>query len=700
MALSALREELNLMPGANLPDGQPAWTLHDPVRNRYFKIDWPTLVILQRWWMDDVNEIIDAVDTDTTLHIDAEDVERVQTFLIENELVQRIGGDNARKMADRLATMQGTVFNWLMHHYLFFRVPLVRPDRWLERMLPVAAFFFSRKFFVATLLAFFVGVYEVARNWDVFSSSLMDTFNLSGLLSYGITLVAVKGFHELGHAFSAKRFGCRVPAMGLAFLVMMPMAYTDTNDTWKLTDRMQRLRVATAGIATELMIASWATLAWALLPDGVLRSSAFFLATTSWIATIAINASPFMRFDGYFVLSDWLDMPNLHERSFAMARWHLREVLFDLREEKPEHFSRRKEVALILFAWATWIYRLALFLGIAVLVYHFFVKAVGILLFIVEIGWFILKPLKQEIMAWKLRWPVIAIRSRSWRSAFIAGLIVVLAFVPWPSRVGVSGILKPGETVPIFAPKPARLEVVPPPEGTVVAAGDRILKLFAPELSSHRASLVEKVGRLRWQAAAAGLDTDSRTRLQSMQVELATAEAELASLDEELSLYAPQAPWPGVVRDVDPDLHVGQWIGNKERIAIVVKRGSWVVETYLDEEEVKRVKAGDSGRFSIDGGAGPSMKLKVVSVDADATRVLPNAMLAANQGGHILVREKNNQVIPEQAVFRVTLAVEGEPAALSTQAWRGNVSINGAWQVPGWRYLRNALAIIVRESGM
>ena len=700
MPLAALREELNLLPGANLPDGQPTWTMHDPVRNRYFKIDWLTLVILQRWWLDDVDEIVASVETDTTLHVEPEDVERVQTFLVENELVQRVGGDNARKMSERLAAMQGTAFNWLLHHYLFFRVPLVKPDRWLGRMLPVAEFFFSRKFLIATLAAFGIGLFEVARHWDVFSASLMDTINLAGLLSYGVTLLAVKVFHELGHAFTAKRLGCRVPAMGMAFLVMMPVAYTDTNDTWRLTDRMQRLQVATAGIATELMIASWATLAWALLPDGTLRSSAFFLATSSWIATLAINASPFMRFDGYFVLSDWLDMPNLHERSFALARWHLREVLFDLREEKPEHFSRRKEVALILFAWGTWIYRLVLFLGIAVLVYHFFVKAIGIMLFVVEIGWFVIKPLKQEIMAWKPRWPVIAARARSRRSALIAGVLIALMFVPWPSRINVSGILEPAETVPIFAPQGARLESAPPPEGTVIAAGAEVIRLLAPQLESQRASLESKVERLRWQAASAGLDLESRARLQSLQVELSTAEAELASANEELSLYAPKAPWTGVVRDVDPDLHAGQWIGRKERIAILVKEGRWHVETYLDESEVKRVVVGDTGRFTTDGGAGPSLRLKVTGVDADASRVLPDGRLAAVHGGHIMVRQSNNQVVPEQAVYRVTLSVEDAPETLAAQAWRGRVVINGDWQVPGWRYLRTAVAVLVRESGM
>jgi putative peptide zinc metalloprotease protein len=196
------------------------------------------------------------------------------------------------------------------------------------------------------------------------------------------------------------------------------MAYTDTNDTWRLTSRWQRLLVASAGILTELVIAAWATLAWAFLPDGALRSAAFVLATTSWVATLAINASPFMRFDGYFILSDFLELPNLHERSFALARWRLREWLFDLGEEKPEHFSRRRETGLILFAWAVWIYRLVVFLGIAVLVYHFFIKIVGIFLFMVEIIWFIALPIRHELQAWAKRWPQIRSRPRSRLSAW------------------------------------------------------------------------------------------------------------------------------------------------------------------------------------------------------------------------------------------------------------------------------------------
>src|SRR5690606_28730458 len=107
--------------------------------------------------------------------------------------------------------------------------------------------------------------------------------------------------------------------------------------------------------------------------------------------TLLINVSPFMRFDGYFILMDWLGFANLHGRSFALARWHLRKVLLGWRDPVPEAFAPRQQLSLILFAWATWLYRLVLFLGIAVLVYQFFIKLVGIFLFLVEIAWFVAK---------------------------------------------------------------------------------------------------------------------------------------------------------------------------------------------------------------------------------------------------------------------------------------------------------------------
>ncbi|ANQ85746.1 HlyD domain-containing protein [Azoarcus olearius] len=703
MALPVLREELALLPGPALADGQPSWTLHDPVRGRFFSIDWPTFEILQRWSFDDPASIAASIAADTTLQLQADDVLEVVRFLSDNQLVRPSGADSARRMTKSLARAEGGTLKWLLHHYLFFRVPLLRPDAWLTRWMPFAEHFYSRGFLLLTLAAFVLGAWQVARQWDGFVGSLVDTFTWSGLAAYGVALIAVKFLHELGHAFTAKRHGCRVPAMGVAFLVMWPVAYTDTNETWRLTRRGQRLQVAAAGIVTELLIAAWATLAWALLPDGGLRSAFFVLATTSWVATLAINASPFMRFDGYFILSDWLDLPNLHERSFALARWKLREALFDLREPCPEHFAPARARGLILFAWATWLYRLVVFIGIALLVYHFFFKLLGVFLFLVEIAWFIALPVRHELQAWRQRWPAIRARRRIRLVAPALLALLVLLALPLPGRVTASGVVRAAAVWPVFAPAAARLQQFDLREGSAVAEGAVIAVLDNPELAARREAVVAKVERLRWQAQTAGFDAEARSRLQSSQEELATAEAELAGIDEEAARYRPAAPFAGRLRDLDPDLQAGQWLANKEQIALLVGDGGRIVETWLDEEAVKRLAVGDRGVFVPDSGEGPVLRLAVSAIDADASRVLGRGILAAPAGGHILVRERNRQLIPEHAVYHVVLAVDEDPAAGTAghdQMLRGTVSIRARWEAPLQRYLRNALMVVIRESGL
>lgn len=703
MPLPSLREELALLPGPSLADGQASWTLHDPTRNLFFRIDWPSFEVLKRWALGDPEQIAQDISDATTLQLEAQDVLSVAQFLVGNQLTQPAGLGSAHELAQRLDKLQGSPLKWLLHHYLFFRIPLLRPDAWLGRWQGLAGLLYTRVFAWMTLAALMLGLTQVVRRWDSFSASLVDTFNWEGLAAYGVALFLVKLLHELGHAFTAKRLGCRVPTMGLAFLVMWPVAYTDTNDTWRLTDRLQRLQVASAGIATELIVAAWATLAWALLPDGPLRSAAFVLATISWVGTVAINASPFMRFDGYFILSDWLDMPNLHERSFALARWRLREWLFNLGEDPPEYFAARQQTALVAIAVATWLYRLVLFLGIALLVYHYFFKVLGVFLFAVEIVWFVLWPIQREGLAWAQRWGTIRTRGRSLITLLVFLALVSLVFVPWPGRVVASAMLRPAEVWPVYAPSGARIEALPFAEGDLVTEGSVLIALHVPELKSRRQAAQTRVESLRQQAATSGFDAESRNRMLVNEDNLATAQAELASLNTELRNYSPKAPFAGRLRDVDPDLRVGQWLSRKEKVGLLVRDdGRWMVETWLDEESVQRVSVGDRALFITDGTGGPTLQLQVAAIDRDASRVLARPELAAHLGGHILTREKNGQLVPERAIYRVTLALASPLPAdspLQGQSWRGSVTVHVGWGAPGWRYARQALAVLVREIG-
>jgi putative peptide zinc metalloprotease protein len=300
MMLPALREELALHPGPATAAGAPTWSLQDPVRNLFFRIDWLTFEVLARWHLGHPQAILAAIEAETTIQPEADDIEHVAKFLLDNELIQHFDAAGSEWYREQLERRRTSPWQWLLHHYLFFRVPLWRPDAWLARLSPWMAPLFSRGFLLLTLAALGFGLIEVSRQWDGFVATLVDTFSWQGLAGYAVALTAAKFLHELGHAFTAKRYGCRVPTMGLAFLVLFPMAYTDVNEAWKLAERRQRLAVGAAGILVELAIAAWATVAWAVLPEGFLRGAAFLLATTTWISTVLINASPFMRFDGYF----------------------------------------------------------------------------------------------------------------------------------------------------------------------------------------------------------------------------------------------------------------------------------------------------------------------------------------------------------------------------------------------------------------
>ncbi|MCX5728512.1 MAG: peptidase M50, partial [Nitrospirae bacterium] len=260
---------------------------------------------------------------------------------------------------------------WLVHHYLFFQIPLVRPDRFLRATLPFVEWLFSKSVAWIIALIGLAGVYLVSRQWDVFTATFLHFFTPRGLALYALSLAIVKVFHELGHAYTATRYGCRVPTLGIAMLVMVPMLYSDTSDAWKLTSRRQRAAIGAAGMIVECALAALAIFAWNFLDDGMARSLVFIVATTSLMAGAAINLSPFMRFDGYFVLSDWLGIPNLQERAFAFGRWQLRRLLFGLDMPMPVPVAAAQRRFLVCFAWGVWAYRFMLFLGIALMVYHY-----------------------------------------------------------------------------------------------------------------------------------------------------------------------------------------------------------------------------------------------------------------------------------------------------------------------------------------
>ena len=406
-----------------------------------------------------------------------------------------------------------------------------------------------------------------------------------------------------------------------------------------------------------------------------------------------------MRFDGYFLLADWLQLPNLHSRAFNLARWDLRERLFGLGVPRPELFPPARHVGLIVFAWATWLYRLVLFIGIAVLVYQYFFKALGIFLFMVEISWFIARPLRNELRVWRTAWPHIRATRRSRRTLAWTLFIFSLFILPWPTAVTGSGMLMPASEQVIYAPPHAQVESLSLKNGADVVDNALIIRFHSPDLQARMHHADSRRESLAWQSASAGFDETLRKEWLTLTDQFSLAVAEAATVTVDLGRYTPTAIIPGKLRDLDPDLGTGEWLSQREVIGRVVNPDQQQVVTYVDDENIGRITLGDSGVFLADGGMGPSVRLTVKSIDKDTSRILLEPELAHLFGGHVLVRERGGSLYTERAVYRVVLQVSSSVPDNSQHRWRGRVAISGSWEAPGYRVIRGVAATLWREVG-
>jgi putative peptide zinc metalloprotease protein len=471
------------------------------------------------------------------------------------------------------------------------------------------------------------------------------------------------------------------------------MLYTDTSEAWKLRSHRQRLAVSGAGILVEMALAGLATLAWALLEDSALRQAMLYLATTGWVLSLALNASPFMRFDGYFIVSDLLDFPNLHERSGALARAWLRRTLLGWDEPDPEAQPKRLRHALIAFALVTWVYRFVVFAGIAVAVYLMFFKALGIFLFAVEVAWFILWPIWTEFAVWRKRAGEITKGRR--RGLQVFGLMVLaLVAVPWAFDVATPGVAHPKRQQNIFGPFPARLVALQPP-GTV-KAGTALAQFEAPDLQARELRTAATVEALSQRLAGLATEDSGMDQRRATSERLGEQLAETQATREEGERLRVAAEFDGVWLDVDPTLRPGTWVSSKNQVGILVDPTTWVVDAYVEQRQVDRIALGASARFRPDR-HWFSIDAKVIDVDSTRSSRLLYPMLDVRHGGPIATQSGDRQALPVETLYRVRLALS-EPLA-DLHETRGRAVIDGTRHSLAWDALKRFAAVIIRESG-
>lgn len=504
-----LRADVQMHPVQPGRDGRAAWVVEDPVGGRYFSVGETEFVLIAA--LRDGDRPSAALQALRRLGLAQPAAAEYAAFLRQLREAglcrsgAREGGEGrATRVGDKAdrpggasprATAGPRWWTRLLHGYVYYRVPLLRPDAALTRLAPLARPLAARQVAHVLQLAGLLGLLLALPQAELYFATASYLLTPAGFVGFVGCLVALKIGHELAHAFSAKLKNLHVRSMGVAFILLWPILYTDVTDAWREPDRRRRAQIGSAGIRFELAVAALALLAWAVLPDGVARSLAFYLSSASILSTLLINLNPFMRFDGYFLLMDVWGIDNLQPRAFALLRHRLRRLCLGWRGGPPEHHPQAGPM--LAYALATAAYRVLVAVGIAAAVFRFFGSVAGLLVAALEVYILIARPLLRELREVHRQRRAIGSPLRAGVSlAVLAGLAGAI-FLPLDRSLAVPALLTHERLQYVGAPFAGRIVRAPPAAGQTVATGQVLLVVESLERSHEQARIELELRRNR-----------------------------------------------------------------------------------------------------------------------------------------------------------------------------------------------------------
>lgn len=604
------------------------------------------------------------------------------------EELARRAGDRAR------ATLMSRVRNPLA-----LRLPLVDPDRFLDATAPLARLLFSPVGLIVWLVVVASGTAIAAMRWDALSTAFAEQALLAENLVLAAAIYpAIKALHELGHGWAVKRWGGEVREMGLMLLVLIPVPYVDASAASGFPSKWQRAVVGGAGILVELFIAGLAMIVWATAEPGFVRAAAFNAAIIGGVSTLLFNGNPLLRFDGYFVLCDLVEIPNLGARANRHIAYLVKRHAFGLPTANPAVTARGEAAWFLLYGVAAWIYRLAIMLGIALFVAGqlFFV---GVLLAVWAVWSALLWPAAKGLW-WLLTAPDLRRRRRRalLATGALAGTVVALLFAtPAPYATTAEGVTRLPEDAAARTGEAGFVAEVLARPGETVAAGQPLLRLEAQDLAHQRA---EVAARHRALTAALGraLVVDL-VDVRILREQLESAAAMLARLDDRIAALVVRAPAAGLFITQTPDDMPGAFLPRGAQIGWVAGDRAMMVRVVVPEETADLVRRRlDSVAVAFVDAPHAPRAARIAAETPKATRALPSPALAVQGGGAIAVDPTAAPDAPTALApffeFDLALTEDPGPARIGVRA---HVRFDHGREAVAWRLVRAIRQVFLRQ---
>ena len=542
---------------------------------------------------------------------------------------------------------------------LLIRIPLLDPNKLLVRITPWCAPLFGRTALGIWLVVVMFGVLCGIQNASLLTSEISsDVLKPSNLLLMWLIYPFMKLLHEFAHAVAIKRWGGDVHEMGITLLVLTPIPYLDASAATAFKSKYKRIVVSAAGIMAELFLAAIALFIWLSASEGIVRDCAFSVFMIGAVATVLFNANPLLKFDGYFILQDLIEVPNLMTRSAHYYRYAIKKYIMKLSSAVSPVTAVGERKWFIVYGALSSVYKLVVMYIIVV-----FLSQRFLLLGVALACWAVIQQLLLPfIKAVKYLWcgEETAHQRRYSRGLLVAGgatAVLLVAVVPMPSATHAQGVVWVPQQGELFAEAGGQVSRVAVKPGDKVVKGQLLLELTSPEL--EKTIIVMENERIALDIKSELLRSINPTEYALLQQDIAALDRSLAEQKNKANLLSVVARTDGTFTPSADYALFGRYFQQGDLIAHVVNPTELVVRVAVPDADSGRIRNGiRSASVKLAEALGRSIRAEVINEVPAADNRLPSAALGAGGGGGIAIASSDEQGLTTiDSVFHLQLGL-------------------------------------------
>ena len=537
-----LRTRNDLFIQESVFQGETCWIVKDPLAMKYFRLRKPEYLVLQQLRKDtnyqDLKTSLVRSFPEYTIRL--ESVQQLVVSLHKSGLlISNAGGQSAPLIKRRNKELQQKAMG-LMSSIIALRLPGWDPETFLNWLYPKCRWMFSKWFTFVIGVTCLLALALVLSNFELFLSKLPDFqsfFAFDNILFMGAILVITKSLHELGHGLMCKHFGGECHEIGFMLLVLMPAMYCNTSDSWIMPNRWHRMAIGAAGMYVEIFLAAICTFVWWFTNPGWIHYLALNVMFLSSVSTIVFNANPLLRYDGYYILSDFLEIPNMAQKAKQSLLSKLRVWCLGMKPINPRLLPERNQVAFALYSVSSFVYRwfvlLMIFWFITEIFEPYGLAAIGHVVVGISLFGMVVMPLYKMVKFFLHPGRNREVKKgRLYTSmALLSLLIAFVCFLPFDHYVWASFVVRPQNAQQIILNQPGRLQEQLVETGDMVFPGQSLAVLRNETLELEMKELEVQEARLENDLSAYNLETnihlDTASKISETQAELRNVQRQM-----------------------------------------------------------------------------------------------------------------------------------------------------------------------------